>query len=161
MNTKTISLLCLAAFSLLLPRACNSSESCPDNTSAYLVAGFRQLPVESEQDSTLEGLSVRAIPENGNPVSLYSNTNAARISLPLDPKASSIRFVFELGASSDTLLLNYEANAYLLSYDCGFASRFGIVGFSCSGSLFKEILLDDNTVDPENPDDVLHLRLFL
>ena len=80
--------------------------------------------------------------------------------LPLDPNNDITSFVFSNAIQQDTLVLSHSSEIYLISYDCGFASRFSLEEYTTSGTWIKEIVLRNGEIDAALETDEEHLRIY-
>jgi hypothetical protein len=111
---------------LLLFFSCATQEVCNDDNQSYLVATFRTKADGEERDTTVAGMSIYGIREGKPDSLLYDPISKSQVDLPLDPNSDTTSFVFSNATQQDTLVLTHSSEIYLISYDCGFASRFSL-----------------------------------
>jgi len=145
---------------LLIFTSCATQEVCDDDNQSYLVAKFRTKVDGEERDTTLTGMTIYGIRE-GKPDSLLSDSLSwSMFDLPLDPNNDITSFVFSNAIQQDTLVLSHSSEIYLISYDCGFASRFSLEEYTTSGTWIKEIVLRNGEIDAALETDEEHLRIY-
>jgi hypothetical protein len=145
---------------LLLFFSCATQEVCDDDNQSYLVAQFRTEGDGEESDTIMGGMTIYGI-RDGKPDSLlYDSTSMSKAQLPLDPNHDITSFVFSNTIQQDTLVLTHSSEIYLISQDCGFASRFSLVEYTASGNWLKEIKLRIGEIDATLEIDEEHLRIY-
>ena len=145
---------------LLLITSCATQEVCDDDNQAYLFAQFRTEGDGGERDTTMVGMTIYGIREGRPDSLLYDSTSMSKAQLPLDPNNDITSFVFSNAVEQDTLVLTHSSEIYLISYDCGFASRFSLVEYTASGNWLKEIVLRYGEIDATLETDEEHLRIY-
>jgi hypothetical protein len=145
---------------VLVLASCGTQDVCDQESQSILVARFRTLEDGQISDTILQGISVFGIRSGESMGLLYDSVNAGKIGLPLDPAGDFSRFVLFSGEHRDTLVLSHSSEAYLISYNCGFAARFKLEGFSHSGDMIVDMELISASVDAELENDEEHLWIY-
>lgn len=145
---------------LLLTTSCATQEICDDDNQSYLAAKFRTKEGGEERDTILGGLSIYGIRAGKSDSLLYDSISISEAQLPLDPNNDITSFVLSNAIQQDTLFLTHSSEIYLISYTCGFASRFSLEEYTASGNWLKEIILKDSEIDAILENDDEHLRIY-
>ncbi len=145
---------------LLSILSCTTQDICDDDNQAILVARFKILESGEVTDTIVPGITIFGIREGRSDSLLYDSIEVARIELPLDPGHPSSRFVMSNGLEKDTLVLNHSSEAYLISYNCGFAARFTVDSFSYTGQVINDIEIISASVDAELEINEEHLWIY-
>jgi hypothetical protein len=145
---------------LLLFTSCATQEFCDDDNQSYLIAQFRTKEDGEERDTIMGGMTIYGIREGKPDSLLYDSTSMSKAQLPLDPNNDITSFVFSNTIQKDTLVLTHSSEIYLISQDCGFASRFSLVEYTASGNWLKEIVLRNGEIDATLENDEEHLRIY-
>ncbi len=145
---------------LLLFFSCATQEVCDDDNQSYLVAQFRTKGDGEERDTIIAGMTIYGIREGKPDSLLYDSIPRSTADLPLDPNNDITSFVFSNVIQQDTLVLTHSSEIYLISYDCGFASRFSLVEYKSSGNWLKEIVLRNGEIDAALESDDEDLRIY-
>ncbi|MEN8156856.1 MAG: DUF6452 family protein [Bacteroidota bacterium] len=145
---------------ILLITSCGTQDICDDDSQSILVARLMTMQQGEKSDTTLQGFSVYGIREGSVDSLLYDSMNVSRIELPLDPSAGQSKFVMFTADKRDTLTLLHTSEAYLISYNCGFAARFTLEEPYSTREMITEIELVEALVDAELEIDETHLQIF-
>ena len=145
---------------LLALSSCNTLNICDDDSQSYLACRFRTLEDGEIRDTTLEGLSIYGIREGSRFGLLYDSASPNKVWLPLDPLQGKTDFVFSAAGKTDTLRIIHQSEAYLISYDCGFAARFVLKNFQWGERLIKDVALQTADVDAERLLDEAHVWIY-
>jgi hypothetical protein len=150
---------------LLLLFSCATQEVCDDDNQSYIVAQFRtegenEDGEKEERDTTMAEMTIYGIREGKPDSLLYNSTSMNKAQLPLDPNNDITSFVFSNAIQQDTLVLTHSSELYLISYDCGFASRFSLEQYTASGNWIKEIVLRNGEIDAALESDDEDLRIY-
>lgn len=145
---------------LFLLLSCNTQEVCEESSDSQLVARFKIAGSTPVKDSLLSGITVFGLRE-GRPDSLiYDSMTISGAFLPLDPHNSRSRFIIRTSDQSDTILIEHNTEAYLISYSCGFAALFHITGASHAGQLIVDLEIVNSRVDAELEQNEEHLWIY-
>ena len=147
-------------FSLILLLSCNTQDICDEYDESFLIARFRTLVSGEITDTTLQGFSVFGIREGWVDRLLYDSVSLNRIALPFDPNNDYSRSVIFTEEKRDTLLFQHTSEAYLLSYNCGFAARFTLEEPINSGGMIVNLDLRNASVDGLYELDKEHLWIY-
>jgi hypothetical protein len=145
---------------ILVIASCATQEVCDDESQSILVARFKTTKTGELRDTILPGISIYGIREGKSDSLLYNSSDVARIELPLDPGSDHSRFVLSTGEKTDTLLVMHHSEAYLISYNCGFAARFTLVGYGHAGGMIVDIEMIKASVDAELESNEEHLWIY-
>jgi hypothetical protein len=141
--------------------SCNTLSICDDDSQSYLTCRFRTLENGEIKDTTLEAISIYGIRGSSRFGLLYDSAAINKILLPLDPLQGNTEYVFFTPEKMDTLRIDHESEAYLISYDCGFAARFILENFRWGDDLIKDVEVQLENVDAENlPADEAHIWIY-
>jgi hypothetical protein len=140
--------------------ACSPQDICDDDSQSILVARFRTLVGGKITDTIVPGISIYGIREGKSDSLLYNSVAVGRVELPLDPSSDQSGFVISTAEKTDTLILVHSSEAYLISYKCGFASRFTLEEFTSTGGMILDIELIEATVDAELESNEEHLWIY-
>jgi len=147
---------------ILLPvTGCVKVEVCDDDRDSVMVARFKTMKEEVPSDTTVNFFSLYGIRE-GMPDSLIVDSVSTNIfRVPLDPHMDVSRFVMLFGEASDTLVVSYHREIYMISYKCGFATLFTIDQIGYTTGIIKGLEIRKAMVDAETEKDEEHIWLFL
>jgi hypothetical protein len=149
-------------FLVLLPVlfSCTTQDICDDDNQSILVARFKSMATGKVTDTIVPDISIYGIREHRNDSLLYDSIDAARIMLPLDPGNPTSRFVITAGGQRDTLFIHHAIEAYLISYNCGFAALFTFDSLDYSGAIISDAEIISATIDAEMETDEEHLWIY-
>lgn len=150
----------IATIFIMLLFSCNTQEVCDDDNQSILVAKFKSNETGKISDTTLAGLTIFGIREGKADSLLYNLSTAARIELPLNPGDEHSVYVMTAGEKSDTLTIHHSSEAYLISYNCGFAARFTVGSCTSTGDLIIDMELINPLVDAELKSNEDHLWIY-
>jgi hypothetical protein len=140
--------------------SCTTLEICDSDDQSILVARFKSTATGEITDTLIPGISIYGVRE-GNPDSLlYDSVSLGRIELPLDPNHPRSRFVIFTEQKNDTFVLEHTSEAYLISYECGFAVRFSLDGFEYSGGMITDWEIISSSIDAEMETNEEHLWIY-
>jgi len=145
---------------LLFIASCATQDICDDDSQSYLVVRFKTLEEGNITDTIMGGMSIYGIREGKADSLLYDSLSVSVVELPLDPNNESSQFVLSNELRQDTLLLSYTSEAYLISYSCGFASRFTLEQFSNNGSWVSDMEMIEGEIDAELETNEEHLWIY-
>jgi len=155
MNSRRLPIILMLAFA-----SCDTQDICDEDSQSILVARFRTTVTWEITDTLVPGISVYGIREGKPDSLLYDSATVSKIELPLDPSHDQSRFVMSTEEKADTLILQHSSEAYLISYNCGFAARFVLEEFNHSGGMIVDIELINPSVDAEMETDEEHLWIY-
>ena len=82
--------------------------------------------------------------------------------VPLDPHYDFSSFVLQINEQTDTLVISYERETYLISYTCGFASLFTLDdNIELSSGVIKSDTILNEMIDAEYEENEEHIWLYL
>ncbi len=140
--------------------SCTTQDVCDEDSQSELVARFKTRHPESVTDTTISGLYLYGI-RKGLPDSLLVDSlPVQQIMLPLDPHHDTSQFVMRAGSLADTLQIVHSREFYMISYTCGFATRFTIDTIHYNGRLIHEHEIINHTIDAELKLNEEHLWLY-
>ncbi|MFH0756291.1 MAG: DUF6452 family protein [Bacteroidota bacterium] len=140
--------------------ACSPQDICDDDSQSILVARFRTLVGGKITDTIVPGISILGIREGKSDSLLYNSVSVGRAELPLDPSNNQSVFVIRTAEKNDTLFVMHSSEAYLISYNCGFAARFTLEDFTSTGRMILNIELIEAIVDAELESNEEHLWIY-
>lgn len=147
-------------FFLILLLSCVTQELCDDDNQSELVARCKTGTLANPADTLVSGVTVHGIREGRNDSLLYDSASLSRIILPLDPNHDRSRFVITVNDRSDTLEIIHDNEAYLISYECGFAMLFDLRDIHHSSHAIMDVELINTRVDAELLQDEEHIWIF-
>jgi hypothetical protein len=147
-------------FILMLVASCTTQDICDNDSQSILVARFRTLVDNQIRDTLISGFSIHGIREGWVDRPLYDSVSTGKITIPLDPNHDLSRFVLSAGDKKDTLVIFHSSEAYLISYNCGFAARFTLEEFSYGGALIRDLELIKAEVDAELETNEEHIWIY-
>jgi hypothetical protein len=145
----------------LLLSGCVIVETCDDNSDSELVARFKTLKEEVSYDSIVSPLTLYGIREGMADSLIYDSVSTSTLTVPLDPHHDTSRFVMLIGETSDTLVVSYRREIYMISYTCGFGTLFTIDHVGYSTGLIRDHSVVKNMVDAANEENEEHIWLYL
>lgn len=145
---------------LLALFSCTTQDICDDDNQSILVARFKHVVAGEVTDTIVPGITIYGIREHRNDSLLYDSVSAARITLPLDPGNPTSRFVLTAGEQRDTLLIHHASEAYLISYNCGFAALFTVDSLDYGGGIITDVEIISAAVDGEMETNEEHIWIY-
>lgn len=140
---------------------CISVDVCDENYDSELVARFKTWQEGELADTTVSIFSLYGI-RDGLPDSLlYDSIPASGFTVPLDPHLESSSFVLQINDQTDTLLVSYGHEVYLISYSCGFANLFSLDLVETRSGVIKSDTILNYMIDAEYESSEEHIWLFL
>ena len=146
----------------ILASGCASVEVCDEDYDSKLVARFKTRHEGVPADTTVSSLTLYGIREDLSDSLLYDSIPATGFVVPLDPHHDFSSFVLQINEQTDTLVISYERETYLISYTCGFANLFTIddnIEYS-SGAIKSDSILNE-MIDAEYEENEEHIWLYL
>ena len=146
----------------ILASGCASVEVCDEDNDSELVTRFKTRHEGAPADTTVSSLTLYGIREDLSDSLLYDSIPATGFVVPLDPHHDFSSFVLQINEQTDTLVISYERETYLISYTCGFANLFTIddnIEYS-SGAIKSDSILNE-MIDAEYEDNEVHIWLYL
>ena len=150
----------LLIFTAVLLQACGSQDICDEDNESLLVARFRTLADGNIVDTTLNVISIRGTRNGSDGLPFYSEVQAGRVILPLNPSFEESCFIFSDMDLTDTLCIEYNMEAYLISEKCGFAGRYTLRKVRWTGTMINNVEIIDESVDAEYVIDEEHLWIY-
>jgi hypothetical protein len=145
----------------LLLSGCVIVETCDDNSDSELVARFKTLKEEVSYDSIVSPLTLYGIREGMADSLIYDSVSTSTLTVPLDPHHDTSRFVMLIGETSDTLVVSYRREIYMISYTCGFANLFTIEDIEYRNGIIKSDTIVKEMVDAVYEKNEVHIWLYL
>ena len=155
MKSRLIPVILISIFT-----SCGTQDVCDDDNQSFFVARFRTTVTGDINDTIVAGISIYGIREGRTDSLLYDSTEVGRMELPLDPSSDQSKFVLTIAEERDTLLLMHTSEAYLISYNCGFAARFTLQDFTAVGGIIADMELISASIDGENEINEEHLWIY-
>ena len=146
----------------ILTSGCASVEVCDEDNDSELVTRFKTRHEGVPADTTVSSLTLYGIREDLSDSLLYDSIPATGFVVPLDPHHDFSSFVLQINEQTDTLVISYERETYLISYTCGFANLFTIddnIEYS-SGAIKSDSILNE-MIDAEYEENEEHIWLYL
>ena len=82
--------------------------------------------------------------------------------VPLDPRFDFSSFVLQINDQTDTLVISYGHEIYMISYSCGFANLFTLEdNIDSSSGVIKSDTILNEMIDAEYENNEVHIWLFL
>jgi hypothetical protein len=143
-----------------LAASCIDVEICDESYESELVAKFKIMHAEGAVDSTVAALTLYGIKEGQNDT-LYDALPSSGFVVPLDPNHDFSRFVIQINDQTDTLIISYHYESYMMSYTCGFANLFTLENIEPSSGIIKSDTILNEMIDAEYEEDEEHIWLYL
>jgi len=151
----------LILFLFLLAPACISVDVCDDEYDSELVARFKTVKDGATADTTVTAFTLYGIREGLSDSLLFDSITTSRFVVPLDPHQDYSSFVFEINGQTDTLIINYQKEAYMISYTCGFGMLFTLDKIDPGMGPVKNDTIIEKMIDAEYEDTEEHIWLYL
>ena len=146
----------------ILSSGCASVEVCDEDYNSELAARFKTRHEGVPADTTISSLTLYGIREGLSDSLLYDSIPASGFVVPLDPHYDFSRFVLQINEQTDTLVISYERETYLINYTCGFANLFTLEdNIESSSGLIKSDSILNEMIDAEYEDNEVHIWLYL
>ena len=137
---KCISVI-VAILILLLLANCEETIQCTENTEISVNIDFKTLSSGIKKDTLVNNLTV--IGKD----TLYFNSNLNSISLALSQSSDICEFKFAVDTVPDTISFYSKREHFLISFECGFATRFIL-----EKVISQDILIDSISIINPNVD---------
>ncbi len=122
----------IAILVLFLYSNCEEDSQCTEEIEITANIGFKTVSQGVRKDTTISNLTVI-----GMDTPYYNNHNLNSISLALCQVSDTSEYKFTVDTVTDTICFYYNREHYLVSFECGFATRFTL----------KEIVTQDKLLD--------------
>ena len=144
----------------ILAASCVTVEVCDESYNSDLIAQFKTLQDGEAVDSTVTALTIFGIKDGENDT-LYNALPSSGFVVPLDPHHDFSSFVMQVDTLSDTLIIYYDHESYMISYSCGFANLFTLSRIEPGGGIIKGDTILNEMIDAEYEEDEVHIWLYL
>ncbi len=131
----------VAILILLLLANCEETIKCTENTEISVNIDFKTLSSGIKKDTLINNLTV--IGKD----TLYFNSNLNSISLALSQSSDTSEFKFAVDTVMDTISFYSKREHFLISFECGFATRFIL-----EKVISQDILIDSISIINPNVD---------
>ena len=141
----------IAILILILLANCEESLQCTDDTEISVNIDFKTLSSGVKKDTLINHLTVIG---KDTP---YYNNNLNSISLALSQSSDTSEFKFAVDTVLDTISFYSKREHFLISFECGFATRFVL-----EKVISQDILIDSISIINPNVDrfDETHILFF-
>ena len=147
---------------IMLASGCASVEVCDEDYDSELIARFKTRHEGVPADTTISLFSLYGMREGLSDSLLYDSIPASGFVVPLDPHNDFSSFVLQINEQTDTLVISYERETYLINYTCGFANLFTIEdNIQSSSGLFISDSILNEMIDAEYENNEVHIWLYL
>jgi len=137
---KNIIILIIILFLLLLS-ACEESNQCTESTEITVHIDFKT--VNSHTRDTL----VNSLTVIGRDTPYYNDNNIKSINLALSQSSDTSEFKFAISDLVDTISFYSKREHFMVSYECGFATRFILDTVITQNILLDSFSIIKSTVD--------------
>lgn len=144
----------------ILAASCITVEVCDESYNSELIAQFKTLQDGEAVDSTVTALTIFGIKDGENDT-LYNALPSSGFVVPLDPLHDFSSFVMQVDTLSDTLIIYYDLESYMISYTCGFGNLFTLSRIEPGGGIIKGDTILNEMIDAEYEEDEVHIWLYL
>ena len=144
----------------ILAASCVTVEVCDESYNSDLIAQFKTLQDGEAVDSTVTALTIFGIKDGENDT-LYNALPSSGFVVPLDPHHDFSSFVMQVDTLSDTLIIYYDHESYMISYTCGFGNLFTLSRIEPGGDIIKGDTILNEMIDAEYEEDEIHIWLYL
>mgnify|MGYP006278206105 FL=1 len=145
---------------LVLMISCVTRDICDQSNQSELIARFKKGTLNNPEDTLVPGVSVYGLRQGMSDSLLYDSVTTSRLILPLDPHHRESRFMMIFQGQSDTIGIVHDNDAYMISYDCGFAMLFDLRNVWHTGHVIRDVELINTQVDAEFLQDEEHIWIF-
>jgi len=128
--------------------SCTGDNACKQSRDVFLMVSFRSTVHNTEHDTTLSYLTVYGLRRSDS--LLYDSAQVNKVSLPLNPSTDSTGFVFACHDAVDTLMVVYNRQPHLLSYECGFVMYYRLIQVTIRGNLADSLHIIQSDVTTDN-----------
>lgn len=140
---------------------CISVDVCDETYDSELVARFKTWQEEVTADTMVSVFSLYGIREGLPDSLLYDSIPASGFTVPLDPHRQSSSFVLQINENTDTLVVSYGHEVYLISYSCGFANLFMLDNIETRSGIIQSDTILNTMIDAEYESNEVHIWLYL
>lgn len=145
---------------IFLSPGCSTLQICDDDNETVMVVRLKTISDGQTSDTILNGLSVWGFREGESLGLLYDSITLSRMILPLDPSATESSFILSNSEMRDTLVVIHDSEAYLISYECGFAMRFLLNEVFIERTWMQDVEIVREDVDAETETNEEHIRIY-
>ncbi len=126
----------VAVLVLIMLSNCEESKTCAENIEIKVNIDFKTLSSGIKKDTYINNLTVI-----GRDTPYYNYNNLNSISLALCQSSDTSQFKFTVDTISDTIFFYSKREHFMVSYECGFATRFFLEEVTS-----QDILLDSISI---------------
>jgi hypothetical protein len=135
---------------LLMLSNCEESKTCNENVEILVNIDFKTLSSGIKKDTYINNLTVIG---RDTPYYNYSNLNS--ISLALSQSSDTSQFKFTVDTILDTIFFYSKRKHFMVSYECGFATRFVLEEVTSQDILVDSILIIKPDVDRSDETNII------
>jgi hypothetical protein len=126
---------------LLVLSACEESSQCTESTEITAHINFKTV------NSRIKDTLINNLTVIGRDTPYYNSNNIKSVNLPLSQSSDTSEFKFTIGDQSDTFVFYSKREHYMVSYECGFTTRFILDTVITTNILTDSIKIIKSTVD--------------
>ena len=141
--------------------SCVDVEVCDESYESELVVRFKSLTDGEAADTTVSAFTLFGIRDGKTDSLLYDADALAGFVVPLDPNNEFSSYVMLINEQTDTLVVSYDHESYMISYSCGFANIFTLKDVETVSGIITGDSILNVMVDAEYEEDEEHIWLYL
>lgn len=147
MRYTSVILIVILSFFLL---ACEEVDECVDDTEVNVNIDFKTLVNNIEKDTIINELTII-----GNDTPYFNSINIQSVHLPLSQISDTSIYKFTVDTITDTVSFCSTREHYLVSYECGFTTRYTIDTVITLKKLINEVSIIKSAVDSTNETNII------
>jgi len=140
----------IAILILLLLSNCEEAKQCTENTEISVNIDFKTLSSGIKKDTLINNLTVI-----GKDTPYYNNNNLNSISLALSQSSDTSEFKFAVDTILDIISFYSKREHFLVSFECGFATRFILEKVTSQNILIDSISIINPNVDRSDETNII------
>ncbi|UCH14320.1 MAG: hypothetical protein JSV22_14630 [Bacteroidales bacterium] len=135
---------------LFLFSNCEEDSQCTEEIEISANINFKTVSLGVRKDTSINNLTVI-----GRDTPYYNNNNLNSISLALSQVSDTSVFKFTVDTVTDTISFYYNREHYMVSFECGFATRFTLEEIITQNKILDSVSIIKPNVDMSDETNIL------
>jgi hypothetical protein len=130
--------------------ACEKVDECVDDTEVNVNIDFKSFVNNIEKDTVINELTII-----GNDTPYYNSINIQSVHLPLSQISDTSIYKFIVDIITDTVSFYSRREHYLVSYECGFTTRYTLDTVITREKLINSVSIIKSSVDSTDETNII------
>ena len=140
----------IAILVLFLLSNCEEANQCTEDTEISLNIDFKTVYLDVKKDTSINNLTV-----TGKDTPYYNDNNLNSISLALSRLSDTSEYKFTVDTVVDTISFYSKREHFLVSFECGFATRFTLEKVVTQDKLLDSVSIIEPNVDMSDETNII------